>query len=75
MTAPQGGPDLADSVAELQTRLAFHEDEIAQLNQVVEEQRRTLDQQAAEIERLRRIVAALAETLREQIPDARPPHY
>lgn len=75
MPTDQGTMDPAGSIAELQTRIAFHEDEIGHLNQIVEDQRKILERQADEIERLRHIVAALAETLREQIPDARPPHY
>jgi len=66
---------VTETIADLQMRLAYQEDEIAHLNRVVEGQRVTLDHQAAEIEQLRRIVAALAETLRDQSPDARPPHY
>lgn len=75
MNETKDGPNLAQSIVDLQTRLAYHEDEIAHLNRVVEGQRVTLDHQAAQIEQLRRIVAALAEALRDQIPDAPPPHY
>ena len=68
-------PDLAETIADLQARLAYQEDEILHLNRVVEGQRMTLDRQAAQIEQLRRIVASLAEAQREQVPDAPPPHY
>jgi len=70
-----GAPDVAEAIADLQARVTYQEDEITHLNRVLEGQRVTLDRQAAEIEQLRRLVAALAETLREQIPDAPPPHY
>jgi uncharacterized coiled-coil protein SlyX len=56
-------------------RLTYQEDEIQHLNQVLEGQRVTLDQQAMQIEQLRRLVVSLSEGLREKVSDGPPPHY
>ena len=67
--------NLNDVIADLQMRLTYQEDEIQHFNRVLENQRVTLDQQALQIEQLRRLVVSLSEGLREQVSDARPPHY
>ncbi len=67
--------DTAEAIADLQMRLTYQEDEIHHLNQVLEGQRVTLDQQAMQIEQLRRLVVSLSEGLREQVSDGPPPHY
>ena len=65
----------AEAIADLQMRLTYQDDEIHHLNQVLEGQRVTLDQQAMQIEQLRRLVVSLSEGLREQVSDGPPPHY
>lgn len=65
----------AEAIADLQMRLTYQEDEIQHLNQVLEGQRVTLDQQAMQIEQLRRLVVSLSEGLREKVSDGPPPHY
>ena len=67
--------NLNDVIADLQMRLTYQEDEIQHLNRVLDGQRVTLDQQALQIEQLRRLVVSLSEGLREQVSDAPPPHY
>ena len=67
--------NLNDVIADLQMRLTYQEDEIQHLNRVLDGQRMTLDQQALQIAQLRRLVVSLSEGLREQVSDARPPHY
>jgi SlyX protein len=67
--------NLNDVIADLQMRLTYQEDEIQHLNRVLDGQRVTLDQQALQIEQLRRRVVSLSEGLREQVSDAPPPHY
>lgn len=66
---------VAEAIADLQTRVTYQEDEIQHLNQVLETQRVALDQQAAQIDALKRLMASLAQGLREQVMDASPPHY
>ncbi len=66
---------VAEAIADLQTRVTYQEDEIQHLNQVLETQRVALDQQAAQIDALKRLMASLAQGLREQVVDAPPPHY
>lgn len=78
MNLPRGAAESSetvDAIADLQMRLTYQEDEIEQLNRVLEGQRVTLDQQAMQIEQLRRLVASLSEGLREQVSDGLPPHY
>jgi uncharacterized coiled-coil protein SlyX len=65
---------IADAITDLQTRLTYQEDEIQQLNRVLETQRVTLARQAAQIDALTRLVASLAQGLRDPIGDAPPPH-
>jgi SlyX protein len=65
----------AEAIADLQMRLTYQEDEIQHLNRVLDGQRVTLDQQAMQIEQLRRLVVSLSEGLREKVSDGPPPHY
>lgn len=65
---------VADAIADLQMRLTYQEDEIEHLNRVLEQQRVTLDRQAARIEALTRLVASLLPGARAPIPDASPRH-
>jgi len=60
---------IADAIADLQTRLTYHEDEIQQLNRVLETQRVTLAHQAEQIGALKRLVASLVRGLRGSMGD------
>ncbi|MCF7985506.1 MAG: SlyX family protein [Thiohalocapsa sp.] len=75
--APDSGSlsALEAAVEDLQMRVTYQEDEIRHLNLVLERQRTTLDAQSLQIEKLRHLVASMAEGLREQTIDVKPPHY
>ena len=70
---------LEDRVIELETRLAFQEDQLEQLNQVLSDQQLQLND-ARELmkmlmERIKDLVAALEESRSGAANDEKPPHY
>lgn len=70
--------DLQDDVIELQTRLAFQEDTIHQLNQVITNQDAAILQLQQQIRLLAQRIDELALEQRlgdGEISDERPPHY
>lgn len=65
-----------EQIVELQTRLAFQEDLIQELNSVVTQQQRDMDDLRRELralsEHYKALLPSLVATLGEEIP---PPHY
>ena len=70
--------DIQDDVIELQTRLAFQEDTINQLNQVVTQQDATILQLQQQMRLPARRVDELSHAQQPgegEVSDERPPHY
>jgi len=70
--------DLNDDLIELQTRLAFQEDTINQLNQVITQQDAAILQLQQQMRLLARRIDELAleqQASAGETPDERPPHY
>ncbi len=70
--------DLHDDLIELQTRLAFQEDTINQLNQVITQQDAAILQLQQQMRLLARRIDELAleqQASGGEAPDERPPHY
>ena len=71
-------PDMAEELIELQTRLAYQEDTIAQLNQVVTQQDAALLQMQQQLRLLAKRIDELSFNpagAGEEITNERPPHY
>ena len=67
---------MQDRLAEVETRIAFQEQTIQQLNEVVTGQQDEIDRLAREVEELRAQLLTLAPSLVERRDDeAPPPHY
>lgn len=65
-----------DALVDLQTRLAYQDDEIKQLTDRLLEQRRELDELRLDVERLKELVRSLAPSQVDGISDEPPPpHY
>lgn len=70
--------DLNDELIELQTRIAYQEDTISQLNQVVTKQDADIIQLQQQMRLLAKRIDELSFTQgngAEEIPNERPPHY
>ena len=66
----------ADRLVEIETRLAFQEDTLQQLNDVIFRQQNQIDRLAAGIEALRGQLGEIAAKLPdEEGEDEKPPHY
>ena len=65
-----------ETIADLQTRVAYQEDSIEQLNQIIIKQQAEMDILKGEILRLKEMIQEVAESLSDgAMPDAPPPHY
>ncbi|WP_426416538.1 SlyX family protein [Aestuariirhabdus sp. LZHN29] len=62
-------------LVELQTQLAFQEDTIQALDRVVTRQQQQIDRLEEQLQYLRKRFEALPDTLGDEVPDQRPPHY
>ena len=67
--------ELREQMVELQTQLAFQEDTLRALDDVVTGQQRRLDRLSQLSERLERQFAELLNRMDEDSGDQRPPHY
>ena len=69
--------DLNDRLQDLESRSAFQEDTIGQLNNVVIEQQQMIDKLNLEIEALRGAVQAVSpgDAHSNSLVDEKPPHY
>ena len=70
--------DLENAILDLQTRAAFQEDSISQLDSIVQKQYRLIDELTLKIHNLENRLEAMKEELatRDNIhPDQKPPHY
>lgn len=67
---------MEDRIIELETKVAFQDDTISQLNDIIVRQQRQLEQLAEDVERIKRLVRAMAPSMvapmNEETP---PPHY
>ena len=66
---------LEGALTDLQIRLTYQDDEIGSLNLAVDRQRSDIDTLRAEIERLKKLVAALVPGQVGDSQDETPPHY
>ncbi|MEX2366928.1 MAG: SlyX family protein [Pseudohongiellaceae bacterium] len=66
---------MQDDLIDLQTRLAFQEESIAQLNDIVTSQQKQLDQCQEEIRRLREQHQELLDLMDNDNSVEVPPHY
>lgn len=65
-----------DQLIELETRLAFHESTIQQLNDIVTEQQEKIDILQAAIQQLHERMKSMAEeSVRDPADEPPPPHY
>jgi SlyX protein len=64
-----------ETLADIQMRLTYQEDEIRHLNQTLERQRTELDDLKREIGRVKRQLALLAPTQVGSQAGEKPPHY
>lgn len=67
--------ELHERVTELETRLAFSEDQIEQLDQVIYQQQQKLDQLSGLCEAMRQSLVQAQDQGSQQIIDTPPPHY
>ncbi|MBK1721279.1 SlyX family protein [Thiocystis violacea] len=63
----------AEAIADLQMRLTYQDDDIKALNQVVKQQQDQIDLLRRDIERLRELLAVMAQS--DSGSQERPPHY
>ncbi len=76
MSEPRQLPEqLQQQLIELQTQLAFQEDIVQSLNEVVVAQQQRLDQLQQTNVRLERQLGEVLAWLNSQAPSAPPPHY
>lgn len=61
--------------ADLQVRLTYQEDDMKALNLVVKQQQDQIDALRRDIERLRELLAEMAQAEPASAGDERPPHY
>ena len=65
-----------ETIEDLQTRIAYQEDSIEQLNQTIIRQQAEIDLLKGEIQRLKGMIEDVADSLADNtVPDAPPPHY
>ncbi|NEV65067.1 SlyX family protein [Thiorhodococcus minor] len=64
-----------EAIADLQIRLTYQEDDMKALNLVVKQQQDRIDTLERNIERLRELLAGMAQAQPDPIVDERPPHY
>lgn len=64
-----------ETLADLQMRLTFQDDEIKNLNLAVDRHRSEIDALKAEVDRLKNLVVALAPAQTGDQQDETPPHY
>ncbi len=66
-----------ERLAKIETKLAFQEDLIEELNKSIYQQQKRLERLEATCEALARRLSSLAESVNENKPsaDERPPHY
>jgi len=65
----------SDTIADLQMRLAYQDDDIRQLNTAVVRQQEAIDTLQREVGRLRELIEGLASPPAEPSGDEPPPHY
>ena len=70
-----GGNSQEETLADLQMRLTYQEEEILHLNQALERQRMELDYLKREITQLKRLIASLTPPEAGNREDETPPHY
>nr|WP_276611752.1 SlyX family protein [Thiorhodococcus mannitoliphagus] len=64
-----------EAITDLQVRLTYQEDDMKALNLVVTQQQAQIDALRRDIERLRELLAQMAQARPDPIDDERPPHY
>ena len=66
---------MRDELIDLQTQVAYQEDTVSQLNDVVTRQQQEIDTLRREMEQLKQQLIALAEAPQGEQEEAPPPHY
>lgn len=67
---------MEDRLIELETRIAFQEDTLSQLNEIVTQQQLTLDRVLRELTELRRMMHAITPShIADASEETPPPHY
>lgn len=67
--------ELCERVTELETRLAFSEDQIDQLDQTIYQQQVQIDQLSRLVETMRQLVQQSNLAQEQEIINTKPPHY
>ncbi|WP_119394377.1 SlyX family protein [Salinibius halmophilus] len=67
--------ELLERVTELETRIAFSEDQIDQLDQTIYQQQVQIDQLTHLVEKMRQLIQQSQLSSEQEIINTKPPHY
>jgi len=67
--------DIENRIMELEIKNAHQEDTIEQLNQIVIQQQKNIDELVRHMERLKTQLSSLQENTTKEAPEPPPPHY